>query len=312
MTELHESPYLQFNLTSTPQPTLKNRTYEIPVASAVGGGTVINGIFFDRAAAADYDAWEFLGASGWNFKNLLPYFRKSENFTPPSEGHAREFEIEWDEGVHGRGGPIESSFPQYQFPSIKNFFRGWKSLGVRVPKDAAGGDKEGVFWCPSTLDPRDETRSYARSGHYDRIVSRRGNYHLLAETAVSKIVFDEGKKAMGVEYITKKGNTSKIVKAKREIVLSAGSLHTPQILQLSGIGPGKLLSYFKIPVVEDLPGVGQNFQDHPTIYANFTCKSCPLPTVHLTFTDTPPQSKRTPMQSLTQKCYTNQPTALPN
>lgn len=274
MTELHKSPYLQFNLTSTPQASLNNRTYEIPVASAVGGGTVINGVFFDRAAAADYDAWDELGAKGWKFADLLPYFRKSENFTPASEDHAREFGISWDQAVHGKGGPIESSYPQYQFPSIKNFFAGWKSLNVSTPKDPAGGDKEGVFWCPSTLDPRNETRSYARTGHYDRVVSRK-NYHLMTETAVSKIIF-EGKRATGVEYITKKGTNTKIVSAKKEIVLSAGSLHTPQILQLSGVGPSKLLTSFKIPVIEDLPGVGQNFQDHPTIYTNFTCKSCLL------------------------------------
>lgn len=269
MIELHKSPYLQFNLTSAPQRALNNRNYEIPVASAVGGGTVINGIFFDRAAAADYDAWEDLGAKGWKFTDLLPYFRKSENFTPPNADHAKEFGIEWDLGVHGKGGPIESSYPQYQFPAIKKFFEGWRSLGVGMPKDPAGGDKEGAFWCPSTLDPRDETRSYARRGHYDRIVSRK-NYHLLAETIVSKIVF-EGKKATGVEYIPRKGDTArKVVKAKKEIILSAGSLHTPQILQLSGVGSRKLLEGFKIEVVEDLPGVGQNFQDHPTIYANFT------------------------------------------
>jgi choline dehydrogenase-like flavoprotein len=172
--------------------------------------------------------------------------------------------------VHGKEGPIHSSYPQYQFPSIKNFFRGWKSLNITTPKDPAGGDKEGAFWCPSTLDPKDETRSYARRGHYDRILSRK-NYHLMPETVVSKIVF-EGKRATGVEYMTKNSTTPKIVSAKKEIILSAGSLATPKILQLSGVGPSKLLTSYKIPVVEDLPGVGQNFQDHPTIYANFTCK----------------------------------------
>jgi choline dehydrogenase len=288
MTELASSPYLQFNLSSTPQVALNNRTYEIPVASAVGGGTVINGIFFDRAAAADYDTWEELGATGWSFATLLPYFRKSENFTPAPADHAKEFNISWDESVHGYGGPIESSYPQYQFPSIKNFFRGWKTLNVSTPKDPAGGDKEGVFWCPSTLDPRDESRSYARKGHYDRVVSRK-NYHLLLETTASRIIF-EGKKSIGVEYITKKGAVPKTVSANKEIILSAGSLHTPQILQLSGVGPRKLLNSYKIPVIEDLAGVGQNLQDHPTIYANFTCKSSPailettMPRAHIPLT----------------------------
>jgi len=77
MTDLINSPYLQFNLTSAPQPALNNKTFEIPVASAVGGGSVINGVFFDRAAAADYDAWDELGATGWRFKDLLPYFKKA-------------------------------------------------------------------------------------------------------------------------------------------------------------------------------------------------------------------------------------------
>jgi choline dehydrogenase len=153
----------------------------------------------------------------------------------------------------------------------ENFFRGYHSLNISTAKDPGNGNKEGVFWAPSTLDPRDETRSYARRSHYDRTAHGRPNYHILPETTVTKVLF-EGKTAIGVEYIRKAANTTKTAFVKKEVILSAGSLHTPQILQLSGVGPAKLLTDLKINVIEDLPGVGQNFQDHPTIYANFKCK----------------------------------------
>jgi choline dehydrogenase len=217
---------------------------------------------------------------------------QSENFTPAAKSYAEDFNISWNESFHGHGGPIESSYPVFQFPSIskaklrcfvrnqtkhdinpvEKFFQAWHSLNITTPKDPGGGHKEGVFWAPSSLDPRDQTRSYARRSHYDRTQPSRPNYHLLPDNAVSKIIF-KGKTAIGAEYISTKTKTTAMVYARKEVVLAAGSMHTPQILQLSGVGPSTLLRALKIDIIADLPGVGQNFQDNPTIYANFTCGS---------------------------------------
>jgi choline dehydrogenase len=151
-------------------------------------------------------------------------------------------------------------------------------LNITTPKDPGDGHKEGVFWAPSSLNPSDQTRSYARRSHYDRVHDR-PNYHLLAETAVSKIVF-KGKTAVGAEYISTVSKKSGSITARKEVILAAGSMHTPQILQISGVGPKNVLEKLGVDVVMDLPGVGQNFQDNPTLYANFTCRPFLLVALH--------------------------------
>lgn len=154
----------------------------------------------------------------------------------------------------------------------ESFFRGWYSLGIKTPKDPGAGKKRGVFWAPSSLDPKDETRSYARTAHYDRVIGSRPNYHLLTNTAVQRISILDGK-AVGVELIDHNSTELHSVKAGKEIVLAAGSVHSPQILQLSGIGPQAMIEKLGIRFHMDLPGVGHNFQDHPTMYPAFGCMS---------------------------------------
>jgi choline dehydrogenase len=172
--------------------------------------------------------------------------------------------------------PCGSGSP-FQLTSVnaENFFQAWHSLGVPTPRDPGSGDARGAFWAPSSLDPKDETRSYARTAHYDRVIGSRPNYHLITNTVVSRIIF-KGKRAVGTEFVSRETNQVSTVSAENEVILAAGSVHSPQILQLSGVGPASLLKGLGIQVVVDLPGVGQNFQDHPTLYAAFNCKS-PLP-----------------------------------
>ncbi|GME41592.1 Glucose-methanol-choline oxidoreductase, partial [Neofusicoccum parvum] len=270
--DLDKTPYW-FNLTSVPQEGLNNNTFQVPAAAVVGGGTVINGMFFDRAAAVDYDVWEQLGNPGWGWEGLLPYFKKMEKFTPADEDFAAEWNVSWDLSAHGLDGPVQSSYPPYQYPSIKNFFRGCYSLGISTPPDPGAGNKTGVFWAPGSKDPSNQTRSYARSAHYDRVISSRPNYHLLPLHAVSKILFSDNKTAHGVEYLSRETGEVSTAKASKEVILAAGTIHTPQILQLSGVGSKELLDSFDIETVVDLPGVGYNLQDHPTIYTVWNCKS---------------------------------------
>ena len=136
--------------------------------------------------------------------------------------------------------------------------------------------KSGAFNVPSCLDPKDETRSYARSAHYDKVIQSRPNYHLLPSTAVSKIIIDEGT-AKGVEFIDRESGKVSTVGARKEVILAAGAVHSPQILQLSGIGPKALLEPLGIETKADIPGVGHNFQDQPTLYSawNFTNRDTP-------------------------------------
>lgn len=114
-------------------------------------------------------------------------------------------------------------------------------------------------------------RNHARINHYDRVISSRPNYHFLPDTTVAKVLFD-GNKTTGVEFLPTTGGQSTTASASKEVILAAGGLHTPQILQLSGIGPESLLTSFGIDIVSKLPGVGQNFQDQPTITMSYNCK----------------------------------------
>lgn len=152
-----------------------------------------------------------------------------------------------------------------------NFYNGAHSLGIRTPKDAGAADATGIFRLQRSVDAKSQTRSSARVNHYDRVIKHRPNYHVLSSTAVSKILFD-GATAVGVEYTNTMNRTKYEVKARKEVILAAGSVHTPQILQLSGIGDAGYLQKFGIESVVDLPGVGQNLQDHLVLKVNYNCK----------------------------------------
>lgn len=134
---------------------------------------------------------------------------------------------------------------------------------MRPWKDPNSGNQVGVGWFPTAVDPTNRTRSDAKTAHYDRVRRIRPNYHIVTDTMVSKILF-KGTTATGVQYLPSAGGMSLNATASKEVLLAAGGVHTPQILQLSGIGPKSLLRKLGIKVIADLPGVGANFQDHPT------------------------------------------------
>jgi choline dehydrogenase-like flavoprotein len=145
----------------------------------------------------------------------------------------------------------------------------WKELGVKEQKEGAGGDAFGVFWFPSSQDPKTQTRSYGRTGHYDPVANR-SNYHLLVGHKVTEVILgDSGREdrdfeAGGVRIVAVDGKNATIfdVLSNQEVILAAGAIHTPGILQRSGIGPANVLKAANIPMKVELPGVGQNFQDH--------------------------------------------------
>ena len=154
-------------------------------------------------------------------------------------------------------------------------WKGWNEIGVQNRTEHAGGDAYGVFWVPSAQDPATQTRSYAKTGHHDVAVSR-PNYHLLVGHKVLDILFTDDLRADGVTFISREnqGNgTVYTVKAKTEVILAAGSFHSPQILQRSGVGPKKLLEEAKVEVKLDLPGVGMNLQDHSSARLAYNCRN---------------------------------------
>lgn len=265
------------NYESIPQPGLNNRTSPVYSAAVVGGATVINGMFFTRGWAEDYNAWEKLGNPGWTWNGLLPYFKKSERFTPPPADLAAKYPISSDPGPHGTGGPIGSSFSVFQYPIIEYFFRAWNSIGVASNPQPNDGNPNGALYSPLSLDFKNQSRSSASSAYYRPLVDKRQNYHLITRQAVTKIILNGKMTATSVQFASRDTNATRSVGASQEIILAAGAVHSPQILQLSGIGPKNLLSRFGIKTLVDLPGVGYNFHDQPSMFLVLNYNNYPYP-----------------------------------
>lgn len=263
---------------SSPEPGLGNATYDVLVAKVLGGGSVINGMVYDRGSAADYDAWEALGNKGWGWKGMEPYFKKGTNFQAPSEKVAEDFNITWDEQTYGKG-PLTVSITDNQYDDIKDYWAAWKATGLHVSVDGNNGEAYGPSWYANTMDATTGRRAHARYAYIDPI-SARTNLKILTKTTAQKIVFDDTKgkpKATGVEVTCDTTGQTYSVHVKKEVVLAAGAIQTPKLLQLSGIGPRSVLEAAGIDVRVELDAVGSNFQDHPyaTVIFNTTTDTFP-------------------------------------
>ncbi|KAL4745615.1 hypothetical protein BDW72DRAFT_211149 [Aspergillus terricola var. indicus] len=261
-------------ITSLPVAGLNNRTVAVSSARILGGGSAINGMAFDRGSPGDYNLWgEIIGDSTWSWEGLLPYFRKSETFTPPTEAQQQEFGISFDMAVHGTTGPLQSSYPPFISETSKAFINALRQLRIPIQRDGTA-NAIGGFWNPNSLDPVTRERSYARTTFHEAAKSRL-NYHVLPQTLVTKLTSD----LSAVEYITgyspdqttapSNAQVSR-VGARKEIIMAAGGVHTPKILELSGIGSSSVLKSLGVKQIINLPGVGENLQDHPVLYGGAT------------------------------------------
>ncbi|KAK7185964.1 GMC oxidoreductase [Paraphaeosphaeria sporulosa] len=269
----------RFNISSVPQTEIVNQAiYRYAIGAVVGGSSAVNGMVFDRGSRADYNAWEELGNQGWGWDGLLPYFKKSVDFTAPSVEDAEKFGYTWDESAWGDG-PVQASYPSFQWQTVRTSWDAWADMEIPLIKEHALGDAVGRFWVPSSEHPVNRTRSYARYAYYDPIATR-PNYHLLVGHKAESLVLSPKNDAEGVLFYQRDSpGEKKKVKAKKEVILAAGAVHTPQVLQLSGIGPKAVLEAANISIKVDAPGVGNNFQDHPQVYltCNFTTDVWPNP-----------------------------------
>ncbi|KAL2820135.1 hypothetical protein BDW59DRAFT_181508 [Aspergillus cavernicola] len=277
-------------ITSLPIPELNNRTAVVPAARILGGGSAINGMAFDRGSPGDYNLWgEIIGDHTWNWEGLLPYFKKSETFTPPTQVQQKELGISFDMSFHGTGGPVQSSYPPFIYSTSKVFLNALRQLRIPIQLDGTA-NALGGFWNPNSLDPIARERSYARTTYHERSDGR-PNYHVLAEALATKLTPD----LSGVEYIAGYNaslNSMPIdakkrrVQARKEIIMAAGAVHTPKILQLSGIGSATVLSSLGIKQTINLPGVGENLQDHPVLYGAMSLTNLSDPTQDSTYLST--------------------------
>ncbi|KAL2182229.1 alcohol oxidase [Thermothelomyces heterothallicus CBS 203.75] len=283
-------PTLLFNIQSVPQTNLANRTVAVLAGKVIGGSSAVNAMMTIRGTAEDYTRWgSFFGEdSHWNWEGLLPYFKRALNFVPPDAAVTDSAGITYDTSFWGNTSGVYAGWPSFQYPGTAAQMEAFEGIpGVAFARDSGSG-RPGVYWYPTFMDPWRVERSYARTGHHDRAADRT-NYHLATGSRVTRVAL-EGTTAAGVAFVPvveedgagsgKKGSRETRVSARKEVIVAAGGIHSPQVLQLSGIGPRKLLESAGIRTVVDLPGVGQNFQDHAMIqaafrYENFTIHPAP-------------------------------------
>jgi choline dehydrogenase len=336
-----------WNLSTVPQACLDGKARSIPQGRALGGGTLLNGMLWNRGGKADYDDWVQLGNPGWSWDDMLPYFKKSESYSPiQSSEIAEQYSSREDSSVHGYSGPVNVSFPNYTWNASINFFGGLNELGVPTAYDPNAGVVAGASYLPFDLEPVTQTRNTARRAYFDSIVNR-PNLWVATEQTVTQLLFNGAqgnpdastpvsqelslgqgsspgimggifgngsvlnitslppipplrgnlvkrnlarsiwikvKRSLrffrrqtsspsgptltvtGVEFASDAQSQRQTVRATREVIVAAGAIHTPQLLMLSGIGPAEQLQYFDIQTLIDLPGVGNNLQDHMQVW----------------------------------------------
>ncbi|KIX92869.1 uncharacterized protein Z520_11345 [Fonsecaea multimorphosa CBS 102226] len=284
----------EWDVSTTPQRQLDGKPRVLAMGKGVGGGSLINGMLWNRGDQNDFNIWAVLGNPGWDWANLLPYFKKSEHYTPRYYQGLESQPVTFVEGMHGFFGPVNVSYPEYFWPQTNNWFEALEALHIPTCADPNDGlPCSGSYFLPSSLDSVNQTRSDARRAYHD-MASGRANYYLITHARVERVLFDsEGDgnsnstrtgpggaavRAVGVQVLNLLDNTTCTVQATREVVLAAGGIHTPQVLELSGIGNASLLASLGISVVQDLPGVGSNLQDHPMIHLDYPFQNTSVPT----------------------------------
>ena len=240
---------------STPQTHLGNRQMFQPRGKTLGGSSSINACVNIRGNAADFNLWADLGCDGWSYDDVLPYFKKSESYAPLQQGHNSELSR-----FHGDDGPLHISSSAHLNPVSAAFVQAGIQAGWPENQDFNGASQTG-FGIYKSYHKEGQRFSNARA--YLWPVMNRPNLTVITDIRVSRIVF-EGKRATGVEYLSQ--GLTKLAKARREVVLSAGTFNTPQILMLSGVGSRTELDRHGIQVHHDLPGVGKNLQDHLDVF----------------------------------------------
>ncbi|MBI3525602.1 MAG: choline dehydrogenase [Betaproteobacteria bacterium] len=246
-------------LETTPQAGFMGRRGYQPRGKALGGSSAINAMLYVRGNAKDYDEWADMGCTGWSFNDVLPYFKKSE---------ANE---RGENSLRGDHGPLHVSNQKSPRPISEAFVRACGENGIARNDDYNGPSQAGAFLYQVTQfhdKARNGQRCSAAAAYLHPVLAR-NNLTVLTSAHARRILF-EGKKATGVEY--QRHGQIQQVHARREVLLSGGAFHSPQLLMLSGIGPRGELARHGIPVVHELPGVGQNLQDHLDFILSYSSK----------------------------------------
>ena len=251
-TKTYTDPRVNWMFDSEPEKELNGRTLYQPRGKVLGGTSSINGMVYMRGTPTDYDGWRQRGCEGWGYDDVLPFFKKAQD----QERGPSEF--------HGTGGPLHVSNP-VRCALGDAMVKAAIEAGVPANDDFNGARQEGVGYYQTTTTNR---RRWSSARAYLGPAKGRANLTISTESHATRILF-EGQKAIGIEYQTPEGK--KTAYAKGEIVASGGVYGSPQLLQLSGVGPGDLLQEYGVPVVRDMEGVGKHLHDHFNTYLVWRC-----------------------------------------
>jgi choline dehydrogenase len=251
--QLYANPRVNWMYESEPEAQLGGRRLYQPRGKVLGGTSSINGMVYMRGNAADYDEWRQRGCTGWDWDSVLPYFKKAEH----QERGANEF--------HGIGGPLHVSDQPRRSELADRVVEAAIQAGLPPIEDFNDGRQEGAGYFQSTTGRQ---RRWSTATAYLRPARGRTNLVVRPNAHATRILFENGR-AVGVAYVS--GGVSRTARADGEVIVSGGVFNSPQLMQLSGVGPGALLQQMDIPVIHDLPAVGSHLQDHFYVRLAYRC-----------------------------------------
>jgi choline dehydrogenase len=235
---------IDWNYNTEPQPHLENRSLYWPRGKTLGGSSSINAMIYIRGHRSDYDHWARLGNEGWSYDEVLPYFKKSEHNERGASQH------------HGAGGALNVTDLPAPNPLTMAFVRAAQETGLKYRTDFNADDQEGVGIYQVT---QKNGKRHSTAAAFLKPVMERPNLTVITGAHVTRVLFD-GRRVCGVAYL--ENGTPREVRCRDEVILCGGSINSPQLLMLSGIGPANHLREMGLKVIADLPGVGENLQDH--------------------------------------------------
>jgi choline dehydrogenase len=238
---------------SEPEPELNGRQIIQPRGKVMGGSSSINGLLYIRGQAEDFDHWRQLGNAGWSFADVLPYFRRAED------------QERGEDELHGVGGPLSVRDVSEGHPLCDAFIDACEQAGLPRTKDFNGPSQEGAGYFQLTTR---KGRRWSTARGYLAPARKRGNLAVVSNALTTRILF-EGRRAVGVEY--RRDGAMHTARANAEVILASGAFNSPQLLQLSGVGPADLLQQHGIKVIADMRGVGADLQDHYQARFNYRC-----------------------------------------
>jgi choline dehydrogenase len=280
-------PKVNWMYTTEPNPALGGRQIYWPRGKVLGGSSSINGLIYIRGQAEDYDHWRQLGNQGWGYDDVLPYFRRAEDQERGEDTH------------HGVGGPLSVTDLVERNPLCDAFIGSAVANGVPHNPDFNGAQQEGAGYFQATVR---KGRRCSTAVGYLRPALRRPNLQVTTDTLAERVLFD-GRRATGVRL--RKGGRAFTVRSGRETILAGGSVNSPQLLMLSGVGPAEHLREVGVAPVHDLPGVGQNLQDH---YGGQITWKCRYP---ITMNDVMLSRRRRMTEGLRWLLFRNGPLSVP-